>query len=83
MSVKVTENTTDNLMMETDNFTLLYQNFENQFMELLRMNPFTLFLQKQAMEIERLNKQMKDMEFKFGKLLHYILRSIPFFFFFK
>ncbi|RHZ85006.1 hypothetical protein Glove_74g215 [Diversispora epigaea] len=49
---------------ENDNFTLLYQNFENQFMELLRMNPFTLFLQKQALEIEHLNKHFKDMEFK-------------------
>ncbi|CAG8485177.1 11698_t:CDS:2 [Diversispora eburnea] len=49
---------------ENDNFTLLYQNFENQFMELLRTNPFTLFLQKQSLEIERLNKHFKDMEFK-------------------
>lgn len=58
-------------MTETDNFSLLYQNFENQFMELLRMSPFTLFMQKQAMEIDRLNKQLRDMEFKFESCINY------------
>ncbi|CAG8554663.1 4216_t:CDS:2 [Acaulospora morrowiae] len=68
MALKMSENLT---MTETDNFSLLYQNFENQFMELLRMNPFTLFLQKQAMEIDRLNKQLRDMEFKFESCINY------------
>ncbi|RHZ85007.1 hypothetical protein Glove_74g214 [Diversispora epigaea] len=55
-------------MTTTDNITLLYKNYEDQFMETMRNNPLVIILQKQALEIERLSKQTNDMEIKFGSL---------------
>ncbi|CAG8485181.1 11699_t:CDS:2 [Diversispora eburnea] len=54
--------------MTTDNITLLYKNYEDQFMEAIKNNPLAIILQKQASEIERLSKQINDMGIKFESL---------------
>lgn len=59
------------IMTSADNITSLYKNYEDQFMEVMRNNPLVVILQKQASEIERLNKQINDMEIKFGN--HFFL----------